>query len=633
MPQTHHPKPSPEGSQHLQMQGELPNAFFPVPDEWLQQVFSTPNAVLLESGIAVDGHPRSYLFTHPEATLELRRNDDVNAFFQQLSRWQQQGYYLAGFLTYEAGYLLESTLPDPPDGLLAWFGVYARPQIWDHHQPVPAPRPTPLQSLVSRLHFTLQPEEYKQTIQAIQQFIRDGDIYQLNFTAPFHFTLTVPPLKLYRTLRTQQPTPYQAVIHLPDRLILSFSPELFFAVQGKHISAQPMKGTHPRGRFLEEDEQFAQFLQQDRKNQAENLMIADLIRNDLNRVCVPGSVKVTRPLIVERYPTVLQMTTRIEGKLSPTASWEAIFRALFPCGSITGAPKIRAMQIIHQLEKYPRGVYTGAIGYLSPEGEAQFSVAIRTLEFEGNRGKMGSGSGIVWDSRAESEYAECQLKARFLHQQRPEFQLLETMRWEAGTIPLLPLHLNRLKASAHYFQYPFHAEALTVALHALGEQLNPENIYRIRLLLNRYGQWTLQAQVMNPLTFPGTHIARAAHPVNSKDVFLYHKTTYRPLFDAYFRAAQAAGLADVIFLNERKEVTQGCISNIFMVKDGQWFTPPLESGLLNGVLRQHLMTTQTIIEQPLQWDDLLQADAVYIGNALRGLQQVTLKPDELRIPI
>ncbi len=615
-------------SLHYADQGTVPNAYFPVPTDWLQLLFTTPNTLLFERGTGKT-QPQAYLFLHPVTTLELRRGDNIATFFQQLHYWQQQGYYLAGFFAYEAAYLFEPVLPSPPEGLLAWFGVYHEPRKWVSEQPEAfLKEENPLtQSPVSDIQFQLSAEEYQQRILQIQELIGQGEIYQMNFTAPFHFKLNISPRELYKLLRSQQPTPYQAVLHLKDRLIFSFSPELFFSTDGQKIIVRPMKGTHPRGRFLEEDHLFMQVLQNDLKNQAENLMIVDLLRNDLSRVCVPGSVQVTHPLIIEQYPTVLQMTTQIEGQLSAHTRWEAIFRALFPCGSVTGAPKIRAMQLIHQLEPHPRGVYTGAIGYIFPEGQAQFSVAIRTLEIQGDKGKMGSGSGIVWDSQAMMEYQECKLKARFLTHRQPAFQLLETMRGEKGEIFFLADHLNRLATSAQYFQVPFHLTALQKALQQLQLNLSPDSLYRIRLLLNRYGQWQISAQPVVSLTFSGTHIARASHRVNSQDIFLYHKTTHRPLFDPYFQVAQKKGLADVIFLNERDEITQGCISNIFVVMQGNWYTPPISCGLLNGVFRQHLLKTRPIIEQPLHWEDLLQAEAIYIGNALRGLHKVHLVPE------
>jgi len=351
-------------------------------------------------------------------------------------------------------------------------------------------------------------------------------------------------------------------------------------------------------------------------------MIVDLLRNDLGRICETGSVTVRELFSVERYPTVLQMVSRIEGTLRTGTRLEEIFRALFPCGSVTGAPKIRAMQHLHHLELFPRGVYTGAIGFLTPGGNARFSVAIRTIELQGSQGKLGVGGGIVWDSRPQAEYQECLLKARFLTHRQPEFQLLETLRWEKGAYPLLELHLQRLDESAHYFLFPVHREALADALHQASKDFLPDRVYRVRLLLDRQGHWRIEARLLTETGFSGNTIALATERISSTDPFVFHKTTHRPLFDAYWKYAAEHRLADVFFLNEKGEITQGAITNIFLRIKGQWVTPPVESGVLNGVFRRHFLATHTVETRPLFPEDLQTADAVFVGNALRGLHPV-----------
>ncbi len=595
----------------------------PVPDEWLQKVFSTPNTVLLESNPLIQKNAVSYLFHNPEAIITLTHQTSPGQFFNALHSWLQQGYYLAGFLTYEAGYLMDEALPEPSPGVLGWFGVFRTVQRFRHQQPksFPADPELPREVSVHNLKFQSNVRDYQNAIHRIREHIGRGDVYQINFTAPLTFTFEGTPEALYRQLRHNQPVAYHAVIHLPDRLILSFSPELFFAIDGQRIITRPMKGTHPRGRFWEEDEQYRHLLQQDIKSQAENVMITDLLRNDLGRICQPGSVVVNELCAVERYPTVLQMISQVEGLLRPGVQLEAIFRSLFPCGSVTGAPKIRAMQIIREVENQPRGVYTGTIGFLSPDGTARFSVAIRTIELQGKQGRLGVGGGIVWDSNPDQEYQECLLKARFLTHHTPDFALLETMRWEDG-FPFLPYHLERLTESARYFGFPLNMEGLKSALQQIDRSLHGNGAHRIRLLLHRWGNWTIEVYPLLHSHFISNRIALASDPVNSEDRFLYHKTTYRPLFNRYREIADHHQLADILFLNERGEITQGTITNLFLLKNGQWKTPPITSGLLNGVFRRHFINTHSVEECPIFPDDLHTAEAIYIGNALRGLHRV-----------
>ena len=603
--------------------GILPNGFVDIPTDWLDTVFNTPNSVLLETSPQIRPGARSYLFTNPTHVVTLTRETTVADFFRTLEDWQQRGYYLAGFLSYEAGYLLENHLPDPPGDLLGWFGAFPTVRTLDHRELRPVPEtPPPGDVAVEHLQFSISDSTYRQAIDHIRERIGNGEVYQLNFTAPFTFTLNGSPQDFYHLLKRQQPVAYHAVIHLPGRLILSFSPELFFAIEGNRITTMPMKGTHPRGRTLAEDDAFRRHLQRDPKSQAENVMIVDLLRNDLGRICEAGSVTVRELFSVERYPTVLQMVSRIEGTLRTGTRLEEIFHALFPCGSVTGAPKIRAMQHLHHLEPLPRGVYTGAIGFLTPGGNARFSVAIRTIELQGNQGKLGVGGGIVWDSRPQAEYQECLLKARFLTHRQPEFQLLETLRWEKSKYPLLELHLQRLDETAHYFLFPFHRDALAEALHQASEDFLPDRVYRVRLLLDRQGHWRIEARLLTATGFSGNTIALATERISSTDPFVFHKTTHRPLFDAYWKYAAEHRLADVIFLNEKGEITQGAITNIFLRIKGQWVTPPVESGVLNGVFRRHFLATHTVETRRLFPKDLQTADAVFVGNALRGLHPV-----------
>ena len=419
-----------------------------------------------------------------------------------------------------------------------------------------------------------------------------------------------------------------------------------------------MKGTARRGRTTREDREIAEWLRGDAKNRSENVMIVDLVRNDLGRVAQTGSVKVEELFAVERYPTLWQMTSTVSAELRSEAGFYDIFRALFPCGSVTGAPKVRATQLIAELEAAPRGAYTGAIGFFSPR-QTVFNVAIRTLELDGTRGTMGVGSGVVIDSDAAAEYRECLLKAEFLtgptHRtistisgdiqivaQPDKFFLIETMLWDGDQppagYPFLALHLDRLQDSAEYFDFVCDRAAVCRALEDHARQFAdqklagaetplPRSPRRVRLLLDAEGEVQIGSEALPPAADPNRmgRVRIAAERTDPADATLYHKTTHRRLYNRAFEQAVRDGFDDALFLNLNGEVTEGAISNVFAVKDGRWFTPPIECGLLPGVYRRHFLETRPEIEERvLSLDDLRHADAIYLCNAVRGLRRVIL---------
>jgi para-aminobenzoate synthetase/4-amino-4-deoxychorismate lyase len=438
------------------------------------------------------------------------------------------------------------------------------------------------------------------------------------------------PAALYRRLRSRQPVEYGAFLHwLPNRRILSFSPELFFRLEEyggtRSITAQPMKGTAPRGRTTREDRQIAVWLRHDPKNRAENVMIVDLLRNDLGRLCSYGSVRVESLFAVERYRTLWQMTSTVTGELRPEVDFHQIFRALFPCGSITGAPKVRAMQLLAKLEEQPRGIYTGAIGFFSRE-RSVFNVAIRTLEMDGERGTMSVGSGIVIDSDAAEEFRECLLKAEFLTHSAEPFSLVETLLWQGG-YSLIELHLDRLKDSAEYFDYPCDRNEVKAALLAHAAGFADRQPRKVRLLLDCEGSLRMAHEILpeNAGKVQLERVCIASQRTDPRNRMYFHKTTHRPHYAGAFNAASQAGYDDVLFLNQRGEVTEGAISNLFVEKDGRLFTPPVECGLLAGVYRSHILETRTDVEERVLYaEDLRTADAVYLANAVRGLRRVVI---------
>jgi para-aminobenzoate synthetase/4-amino-4-deoxychorismate lyase len=630
-----------------------------LPAEVYALVEHTPATVLLECGkaINIDTNAESCtrVFTAPVRVCVANNAAEIAGLFSEIESAVQKGQTAAGFFTYECGNCFEpkarmrASLDGKPLAQpVAWIGIYERSYRFDHATGTfPDGEPPGLESfrgiqdeppneLPIEAALGLTEEQYAERIAAIHEWIRAGDVYQLNFTDPYSVRVRGSVAALYARLRERQPVEYGAFVHWqPGRRILSFSPELFFRVDEedgdkRRITTKPMKGTAARGRSTREDRERAEWLRNDPKNRSENVMIVDLLRNDLGRLAKFGSVRTEDLFAVERYPTLWQMTSTVTGELRAEVGFHDIFRALFPCGSITGAPKVRAMQLLAELEEQPRGVYTGAIGFFS-QRRTVFNVAIRTLELDGESGTMGVGSGIVIDSDAAEEYGECVLKAEFLTgpaSRFPErFSLVETMLWDGG-YPLLELHLDRLMDSAAYFGFECEREAVKAALVEYGRAFEGEERRRVRLLVDSDGRMNIGDKLLVKSGVGDAKTVRACvsrQRTDSKGPMLFHKTTHRPLYAEAFKEAVNAGYDDVLFMNLAGEITEGAISNIFVQKDGRWLTPPVESGLLAGVYRRHLLEMLAGAEERVLYpEDLRQADAVYLCNAVRGLRRVEI---------
>jgi para-aminobenzoate synthetase/4-amino-4-deoxychorismate lyase len=399
--------------------------------------------------------------------------------------------------------------------------------------------------------------------------------------------------------------------------VASASPELFFRVDGGRITARPMKGTAPRGRWEEEDAAMAERLLTSPKERAENLMIVDLLRSDLGRVARVGSVRVRNLFTIERYPTVLQMTSTITAELDPRTTLEDLFGALFPCGSVTGAPKASTMRLIAELEGSPRGVYCGAVGYAGPGDEAAFSVPIRTAVVDTAEGvvEYGAGAGVTWDSDAAAEYAEVRAKAAVLTEERPPFFLLETLKLERGEYALLERHLARLLSSARYFGVPASEGDVRHALNGYATQ-HPRGAWRVRLLAGEDGVPRVEGRPLEPLPEGPLPVALAAEPVRRADRFLYHKTTHRAVYER--RRARRPDVYDVLLHNEEGELTEFTTGNLVAELGGALLTPPRECGLLAGTLRAELLESGRIREGILQPDDLGRASRLWLINGVRG---------------
>jgi para-aminobenzoate synthetase/4-amino-4-deoxychorismate lyase len=596
-------------------------------------VESTPNAILLETSRFDPANRHSYLFLSPTRILTATSLEEIPTLFSQIEAALAEGLHVAGYLSYECGGHFEPTSARPPEPNtlpLAWLGAYPAPIVFDHTtgnflaSPPQLPLTPPPHTAAVLDHPTLRipTPDYLAAIAKIKNYIAAGDTYQVNFTDAITFPTTLSPATLFTALSQNQSVAYAAFLNLTSHHILSLSPELFFQTDGHKITTRPMKGTMPRGLDTTEDKQAALALQRDEKNRAEHVMIVDLLRNDLGRICTTGSVHVDDLFSVERYETLLQMTSTISGTLRPATSFYDIFRAMFPCGSITGAPKIRTMQIIRELEAHPRGIYTGAIGFIAPNRSAVFSVAIRTLVLHNNEAHMGVGGGIVADSIPEDEHRECLLKASFLTRPLQTFELIETLLFDQHYIRL-PLHLDRLESSAAYFDFLYDRTAIEAQIRAFAHFLDPRQRYRVRLLLAPAGTLTLTSQPL-PDELPTVSVRLSSHRVISTDAFLRHKTTRRHFYDQQLAAARADGFDEVIFLNERGELTEGSISNIFVEHSGKLLTPPLTSGLLPGIMRRHLLETlPSAEERVLTLADLKSADTLWLCNSVRGLRKVT----------
>ncbi len=601
-------------------------------------VLAQPGTILLDTARPTPPNRWSWCLVEPRRILKADEPTDVPALLKSVESVTEAGHVAAGYLSYEAGYpFVDLDAPETGAGPVAWFGVYDRPQ-----RVAPPDLDRGLSTLdgtpsIDDLQLSISRSAYTEAIDRVRHHIREGDVYQINYTAPVHFRMNGDPRKLYRRLRRQQHVPYGAYLNLGDRQILSCSPELFFRRRGERVVTRPMKGTIRRGRTLAEDQALRDELTSDSKNRAENLMIVDLLRNDLSVCCEPGSVQVPDLFTAERYDSVTQMTSTVEGRLRPDQNISDLLRALFPCGSVTGAPKRRAMHLIRSLEPAPRGVYCGAIGMVGPDDSAVFNVAIRTVVLEENRGTMGVGSGIVWDSEPTSEYEECSLKTQFLtpsmqsaqvNAENDELRLIETMRFDGLRVPMLDRHVARLARSAQYFDYSFDEARFRRRVQRAVSGHVGEPVLKVRATLDRWGRVDVETTTLSePRTEPWT-LSIAEERADASDPLFYHKTTHRQVYDRALRAARQQGFDEALLLNESGQVTEGAHSTLFARVNDTLVTPPVDCGLLPGVYREYVLETKEQAEErSLTVEDLRAADALYCCNAVRGWCRAVLQED------
>ncbi len=593
----------------------------------------TPTFALFDNNLDATEARGAWLLTDLQEAIECRHTDDWQTTLQRLEEAARQGAWVALAANYELGYVIEPRLrPLLPVGsgqlFTGWIfkqGQWLSDEACDAWLATQAATPA---GGTSHLAARIREEDYLASIARIREYIAEGDCYQVNFTFPLSGQAFGDPASLYRALRQAQPVRYGAFIGHAGGAILSRSPELFLERRGHTLSSQPMKGTaarHTPPAALAASE----------KDRAENIMIVDLIRNDMGRLAPPGGVRVEDLFRIDPYPTVWQMTSRVIAE-PVMADLGEIFGALFPCGSITGAPKIRAMEIIRELEAEARGLYCGALGWIRPGGDFRFSVPIRSLLIDkAGSARLNVGSGVVYDSIPASEWAECHLKSRFLTALPKGLRLIETLRYTPGStpgqgsFPFLDEHRSRLKASARTFGFPFEEAAFLNLL----DGINADKALRVRITLGPEGDFTLeQADLAMGAPAANPSIVLSPLRTSSSDILFRHKTTARALYDAELARVMGLGHFDALFMNEQGALTEGARSNLFVERDGILLTPPLEAGVLNGVLRQHLLQEGKAREAHLNLDDLRQAEAVFMGNGLRGLVRVRLENTEQTAP-
>lgn len=559
-------------------------------------------------------------FTNPIDVIEIKRYDELKTTLHSIENAViERQLYAVGFVTYEASRAIDEAMTThAPNQPLAWFGLYekATPFQWDDFQVDTAQNYT-----MGEWHPDITEADFSAAIDTIKAAIARGETYQVNYTFRLHATFSGCVRAFFSALQQAQMGAYGAFVDLGDMVICSASPELFFALDGDQVNCCPMKGTAPRGLTWEDDQDQIGWLAQSSKNQAENVMIVDMIRNDLGQIAEIGTVKVSDLFDITRYPTVLQMTSTVQAKTS--RPWADIMTRLFPCASITGAPKIKTMQLIRDLESTPRGVYTGAIGYLAPDRKSQFNVAIRTVVID-RANKMatyGTGGGITWDSDAADEYAEAIIKTGVL-QPRPTFHLIETVLWrpESG-LWLLDAHLDRLETTAAYFRFIFNRDMLRQKLKKItvvGD--NTEN--KVRILLFADGTVKIESEPLVAISHISSPpmIGFAHDPIDRSNLFLYHKTSQRDVYK--IARASRPSCQHVLLWNDKHEVTEATYANIIFEIDGQLVTPALSSGLLAGVLRRKLLADGVISERVIMKHEVYDATRLWLINSVRGRWQV-----------
>lgn len=572
-----------------------------------------------DSAVVYDAAERQWLLFQDPIRIHVAANLEsvVRVFRTVEHEVAVNGLYAAGFVAYEAGPALDSALAARPDGIfpLLWFGIYRKPEK------IFFPSLSQGDQITIPWEPSVSENEYRHSFRRIKEYIRAGDTYQVNYSFRLRGPFSGDPWKLFVRMVHAQHHGYGGFVNIDSWAVCSASPELFFALEPGNLVSRPMKGTASRGRWHAEDLRQAAWLANSEKNRAENVMIVDMVRNDMGRICTNSNVTVPGLFDVEQYPTLWQMTSTVACKTR--ANITDTFAALFPAASITGAPKVRTTAIIAELENAPRRIYTGSVGFLSPGGRAQFNVAIRTVLVDKTSGEAeyGVGGGIVWDSENNDELQECYTKAQVLVEQQPDFALLETILWTpANGYFLLDRHLARLADSAVYFSRSVDLAPIRSELNGLARDL-PSRPFRIRVLLSKDRKPLFEACPVEPLPDP-YRLRLAQGPINSRDPFLCNKTTNRTVYEQAMAASHDND--DVLLWNEREEVTESCVANVVVEMDSKLLTPPVQSGLLAGTYRAYLLDQHRIVEEIIKVQDLGRCSRIFLINSVRGMWEVSL---------
>ena len=557
-------------------------------------------------------------YTFPQPIKELKTRDlaEVADLLAQVESYQEQGYYVVGYVSYEAAPAFEEKLAVHKAPLLGEYLLYFT--VHDRVETSPIPLTYEEVDLPSRWQEETSAENYEEAIAQIHHHLRQGDTYQVNYTVQLKQDLSANPFVIYNRMVVEQEAGYNAYVEHDEMAVISMSPELFFEQNDRELTTRPMKGTTQRGVTDQEDLAQASWLEQDPKNRSENMMIVDLLRNDMNRISEVGSEHVERLCQVEQYSTVWQMTSTIKSQLRPDVDLVAIFRSLFPCGSITGAPKIATMEIIKDLELQPRGVYCGTIGLLLPNGRRIFNVAIRTIQLHKGQAIYGVGGGITWDSTWESEYREVHQKAAVLYRKQARFKLISTGRVSQKSLLFEDQHLERLTKASRYFAYPLDPKKLRQKIEEECQVCDVNQDYRLRIGLSKSGEIELSRQILAPLSPSFCKAKLCLQEADLNQSFTYFKTTHRPHL--------SLGEQEIIYHNVVGELLETSIGNLVLKINGKLYTPPISLGILPGIYRQHLLERGQVEEKVLTLADLNQAEAIYGCNAVRGLYELEVNP-------
>lgn len=578
----------------------------------------------------------SHLFIKPLEIISVYKKEDLDYAFKVIHKLVDKGFYGYSLFNYEAGFLFEAKLLHLLSGdneKLIQFFFFDKQEVRQlKSSKIIFPDFSDDKYSIKNFKLNRTESQFLNDIETIKKYIKAGDTYQVNFTVKGRFEFSGSYSGFFQKLLFNQSARYSAFINNDEKFIISLSPELFFQTNGKQINSAPMKGTIHRGPNQSSDALSVKELETGEKNKAENVMIVDLIRNDLGRICRYGSVKVPELFHIEKYESLFQMVSEVQGKLRKKVKIGEVLQNIFPCGSVTGAPKIRTMEIINEIEKEKRGIYTGSIGLITPK-VMKMNVAIRTVAInkKTNDGIMGLGSGIVWDSNPQSEFEEVKLKSKFLTDPLDYFEIFETMRCENGGIKFLDDHLTRMKSAADYFLFKFNEKKIRKQLVKTIAEVNKRKSKKIKLSLTKWGEIKIDVSDI-PKLMKNISVIISQNKIDSTDKFRYSKTTNRKLYDDEYALYNSKGFYEVLYLNEKDEIAEGSRTNIFIRKGSSWFTPASDSGALPGIYRNYFIgKNPEVSEKTIKVDDLLSADELLLTNALRSeviVQKFYITPDE-----